>query len=312
MLVMKNLTLRQLRAVQAIDKAKKISTAAIKLGLTAPAVTLQLKQIEEAEGIALFERSSEGMRTTVAGRAYVESAGAIDGVLRELEDSMDSIRGGGRGRIRLGFVSTAKYFAPYMVAGFAKDHPGVEIIFTIGNRKRLLEMLSSHEADMFIMGRPPKDIGVSSFIFGDHPLVVIAHPDNPLNRQYNITKERIAQETFLIREKGSGTRISLEIYFGEIPGKLDSLGVEMDSNETIKQSVMAGMGVGFISAHTVASEVQSGRLVILDVEGLPIKRQWFSVTRSGRAISPAMASFQEFLQTRGKAYFPHIPTLYRS
>jgi len=310
MLLMKNVTIRQLRSIRAIDSAKKISIAARNVGLTAPAVTLQLKQVEDADDILLFERTYEGMRTTIAGRAYVEAAGAIDGALRQLEDKIDAIKGGKAGRIRLGIVSTAKYFAPYLVAGFAKTHPDVEVLMTVGNREQLIEMLHSHEADIFIMGRPPKSIDVNSFIFGDHPLVVIAPPDHPLSNEIEISKERIAEETFLIREKGSGTRISLEIYLGEIPGKLDALGIEMDSNETIKQSVMAGMGIGFISAHTIAQEVASKRLVILEVEGMPIKRQWFSVTRSRRITSPAMASFQEYLLSKGKTFFPHFPTLY--
>ncbi|MCF6320391.1 MAG: LysR family transcriptional regulator [Rhizobiaceae bacterium] len=307
---MRNLTIRQLRSIQAIDKAKKISIASRNVGLTAPAVTLQLKQVENANDILLFERSYEGMRTTVAGKAYVEAAGAIDGILRQLEDKIDAIKGGKAGRIRLGIVSTAKYFAPYLVTGFAKTHRDVEVLMRVGNREQLIDMLLSHEADIFIMGRPPKSVDVNSFIFGDHPLVVVASPDHVLANKHEISKERISQETFLIREKGSGTRISLEIYLGEIPGKLDALGIEMDSNETIKQSVMAGMGIGFISAHTIAQEISSGRLVILDVEGMPIKRQWFCVTRSGRITSPAMASFQEYLLTRGKTYFPHFPALY--
>ena len=307
---MRNLTLRQMRSIRAVDKTGKIAIAARTMGLTAPAVSLQLQQVEEANDVLLFERTSDGMRTTIAGRAYVEAAGAIEGILRQLEDRVDLIKGGKAGRIRLGIVSTAKYFAPYLVAGFAKSHPDVEIIMTVGNRKRLVEMLHAHEADIFIMGRPPKNINVNSFIFGDHPFVVIASPNHPLAQTRDISKESIARETFLVREKGSGTRTSLEIYLGEIPGKLDALGIEMDSNETIKQSVMAGMGIGFISAHTIAPELETGRLVILDVEGMPIKRQWFSVSRSRQAISPAMEKFQEFLQTRGRQYFPHFPRLY--
>jgi len=304
---MHNLTMRQLRSIQTIDKKKKISTAAREIGLSAPAVTLQLQQVEEASEIQLFERSKFGMQTTMAGRAYVEAAGAIDGILRQLEDKIEALKEGKSGRIRLGIVSTAKYFAPYLVAGFAKSNPNVEVVMTVGNREQLLEMLHSHEADLFIMGRPPNNINVNSFIFGDHPLVVIAPPGHPLANTGEISKERIADETFLIREKGSGTRTSLEIYLGEIPGKLDSLGIEMDSIETIKQSVMAGMGIGVISAHTIAQEVETGRMVILDVEGMPIKRQWFAVTRAGMTISPAMALFQQFLQSNATRYFPQFP-----
>jgi len=307
---MKNLTLRQLRSIQAIEKTGKISIAARSLGLTAPAVTLQLKQVEDSNDVLLFERATKGMRITTAGKAFLAAAGEIAEVLRQLEDKIGAIKGGKSGRIRLGIVSTAKYFAPYMVAAFAKMHPDVEVIMTVGNHEQLIELVHSHEVDIFIMGRPPKGINVTSFIFGDHPFVVIAPPDHALAQTRNINKERIAEEIFLVREKGSGTRVSLEIYLSEIPGKLDDLGIETDSNETIKQSVMAGMGVGFISAHTIAQEVETGRLVILDVEGMPIKRQWFCVTRQGRTISPAMALFQDFLQAHGKQYFPNFPTLY--
>lgn len=307
---MRNLSLRQLRSIQAIDKAKKISAAARNLGLTAPAVTLQLKQVEEECGLILFERTPTGMRTTMAGKVYVQAAGAIEDILRNLEDNTDAIKGGRSGRIRLGIVSTAKYFAPYLVAGFAKNHPDVEIRMTVGNREQLVEMLHAHEADIFIMGRPPKDLNVRSFIFGDHPLVMIAASSHPLANVRDISKERIAEENFLVREQGSGTRLALEIYLSEIPGKLEALGIEMDSNETIKHSVMAGMGIGFISAHTIAQEVESGRMVILDVEGMPIKRQWFAVSRARHNTPPAMEAFQEFLQSKGKTYFPHFPKLY--
>lgn len=307
---MKHLTLRQLRSIQTIDDTGKISDAARKLGLTAPAVTLQLQQVEDAAGMLLFDRTSEGVKITAAGRAFVEAAGAVDEILSQLEDNIDSIKGVRVGRLRLAIVSTAKYFAPFLIAGFAKIHPEIEVEFEIGNRSRMVELLRKHEADLFIMGRPPKEFSVRASVFGDHPLVMVAPPDHPLARARDISKERIAQETLLIREPGSGTRTSLEIFMSDIPGKLDNLGVAMDSNETIKQAAMAGLGVGFVSAHTLANEVASGKLVILDVESLPVRRQWFSVTRTDRAISPVMASFQEFLLKNGAQYFPEFPALY--
>ena len=146
--------------------------------------------------------------------------------------------------------------------------------------------------------------------FGDHPLVIIAAPDHPLAKARDISKERIAEETFLIREPGSGTRISLEIFFADIPGRIDDLGIEMGSNETIKQAVMAGLGIAFISAHTIAMEVEFGRLAVLDVIGMPIRRQWFAVMRADRAISPAMATFHDFLMQKGAAHLPLLAKLY--
>lgn len=307
---MRNLTLRQLRAIQAIATNGKIVNAARLLGLSPPAVTIQLRQVEEDAGIELFDRTAEGMRPTAAGLVFVDAAQMIEERLRLLEDQIDAIKGVRTGTLKLGVVSTAKYFAPRLMAAFMKEHPDIEMRLSIGNRAETIASLKNHDVDIALMGRPAKDIPVRASAFGDHPLVIIAPPEHPLAHMRDISKERIAQENFLIREPGSGTRISLEIFLGEVPGRLDDLGVEMGSNETIKQAVMAGLGIAFISAHTIASEVEAGRLVILDVAGMPIRRQWFAVTRSDHAISPAMATFHDFLMRRGAMYLPLFGKLY--
>lgn len=307
---MRNLTLRQFRAIQAIATNGKIVNAAKVLGLSAPAVTIQLRQVEEEAGIELFDRTNEGMRPTAAGLVFIETAQMIEERLRVLEDQIDAIKGVRTGTLKLGVVSTAKYFAPRLMAAFMKEHPDIEMRLSIGNRAETIASLKGHDVDIALMGRPAKDIPVRASAFGDHPLVIIAPPDHPLAHMRDISKERIAQESFLIREPGSGTRISLEIFLGEVPGRLDDLGVEMGSNETIKQAVMAGLGIAFISAHTIASEVEAGRLVILDVVGMPIRRQWFAVTRSDHAISPAMATFHDFLMRKGAMYLPLFGKLY--
>jgi DNA-binding transcriptional LysR family regulator len=307
---MRNLTFRQLRAVQAILASGKIVNASKALGLSAPAVTIQLRQAEEELGIALFDRTAEGMRPTAAGLALVDAAQAIEERLRLLEDQIDAIKGVRTGSLTLGVVSTAKYFAPRLMAAFMKEHPDIEMRLKIGNRAETIANLKNHDVDIALMGRPARDVPVRASAFGDHPLVIIASPDHPLATARDISKERIARENFLVREPGSGTRISLEIFLSEIPGRLDDLGVEMDSNETIKQAVMAGLGIAFISAHTVAFEVETRRLVILDVQGMPIRRQWFAVMRADRAISPAMATFHDFLMRKGAMYLPLFGKLY--
>jgi LysR family transcriptional regulator, low CO2-responsive transcriptional regulator len=307
---MRNLTLRQFRAVQAIIAHGKIVNAAKVLGLSAPAVTIQLRQVEEELGIELFDRTVDGMRPTAAGLAFVDTAQAIEERLRLLEDQIDAIKGVRAGSLTLGVVSTAKYFAPQLMAAFMKEHPDIEMRLKIGNRAETIANLKNHDVDIAVMGRPARDVPVRASAFGDHPLVIVAAPDHPLAKARDISKERIARENFLIREPGSGTRISLEIFLGEIPGRLDDLGLEMDSNETIKQAVMAGLGIAFISAHTVAFEVEARRLVILDVAGMPIRRQWFAVMRADRAISPAMATFHDFLMRKGAMYLPMFGRLY--
>lgn len=307
---MKNLTLRHLRATQEIGRHGTIVRAANMLGLTPSAITIQLKQLEEDAGIILFDRTSDGLRPTAAGLAFIDAARSIEERLRQLDDEIDAIKEVRSGSLALGVVSTAKYFAPNLMATFRKSHPGIAVSLSIGNRAEIVTKLRNHDLDIALMGRPPKDLPLHSAVFGDHPLVMIAPPDHPLARKHDITKEEIAKEHFLVREPGSGTRISLEIFLGEIPGRIDDLGTEMSSNETIKQAVMAGLGIAFISAHTIAMELEFGKLVTLDVIGMPIRRQWFSVMRTDRTVSPAMNAFQVFLRERGAQCLPFFDKLY--
>ncbi len=303
---MQNISVRQLRAVKSINENGKIINAAKKLGLTGPAVTLQLKQAEEAVGMSLFDRTNDGMRLTAAGIAVLAAADAVDGALRAMEESIDALRGVRLGSLRLGVVSTAKYFAPRMISAFLKHHPGIDIQLSVGNRQQTIGALRRHEVDIAMMGRPPRDISVRSAVFGDHPLVIVASADHKMADMHDISKEMLAREKFIVREAGSGTRISLELFFASVPEKLENLGVVMDSNETIKQSVIAGLGIAFISAHTVEQELNLGKLVILDVAGMPIRRQWFSVSRADRQETPVMAAFNRFLIRQGPSLLPLI------
>ncbi len=303
-------SLRQLHAVIAIARTGRISLAGEALGLTGPAVTLQLKQMEQEAGMTLFDRTPEGLLPTAAGHAVVLAAREIEERLRRLGDELESLADGNTGTLRLGVVSTAKYFAPRLIAAFLKERPGIKVDLLVGNRAETIAALGNHSLDIALMGRPPRDLPVRSLVFGDHPLVIVAPPDHPLVARRDIPRQEIARERFLVREPGSGTRISLEIFFAGIPEKLENLGAEMGSNETIKQAVMAGLGVAFISAHTIEQELQLKRLAILDVEGMPIRRQWFAVSRLDRSVSPAMEIFNSFLVRKGPAYLPITPKTY--
>lgn len=303
---MQNISVRQLRAVKSINENGKIINAAKQLGLTGPAVTLQLKQAEEAVGMSLFDRTNDGMRLTAAGMAVLAAADAVDEALRTMVDTVDALRGVRLGSLRLGVVSTAKYFAPRMISAFLRHHPGIDIQLSVGNRQQTIDALRRHDLDIAMMGRPPRDISVRSAIFGDHPLVIVAPADHRLATVHDISKEMLIQEKFIVREAGSGTRISLELFFASVPEKPENLGVVMDSNETIKQAVIAGLGIAFISAHTVEQELDLGKLVILDVVGMPIRRQWFSVSRADRRETPVMAAFNQFLIRQGPSLLPLI------
>lgn len=309
---MLNISLRQLQSIRAISRTGKIANAAKELGLTGPAVTLQLKHMEDVLGAALFDRTSDGMRLTAAGKLALECAERMAENLQVLEEMIAELKGVRFGSLRLGAVSTAKYFAPRMISAFLKSFPGVEVNLSIGNRQQTIEALRQYEIDIAIMGRPPRDMSVRSSVFGDHPLVIIAPADHPLAKRHDISREIVAQEAFILREPGSGTRISYELFFGSVPGKLDSPGIVMDSNETIKQAVIAGLGIAFISAHTIEQELDLGKLVTLDVIGMPIRRQWFSVSRNDRVETQAMKVFSEFLVTKGPQYLPLIKRPYPS
>ena len=303
---MKTMTLRQLRAVQAAQRTGRIVKAARELGLTQPAVSLQIQQAEALAGTPLFDRLRGGLRPTAAGTAVVEAAQAIEEHLRALGDELDAIRSGKRGRLRLGVVSTAKYIAPAIMAALIRAHPDIEMSLWVGNRAETIASLEAHQIDLALMGRPPREFPVRAMQFGPHPFVIIAPVDHPLAGQQHISKLRIAEEHFLVREPGSGTRVALDIYLSEIPGRIDNIGVELGSNETIKQAVMAGLGIALISAHTIAQEIEIGRLAILRAEGMPIQRHWFLVSRADRMLTPAMQAFEQFLQRQGSQFLPQV------
>ena len=306
---MRNVTLKQLRAASAVGRSGKIVSAAKELNLTPPAVTLQLQQLEAVTGFQLFDRNSDGVRPTDAGRAVLETAGQIWSLLAACEDRLLQLRGIAAGRVSIGVVSTAKYFSPRMIASFAKQHAGVEVRLSVGNRGDIIELLRNFQVDIAIMGQPPRDMPVEASPFGGHPLVIVAAPDHRLAGRTGVARADLADEPFLLREEGSGTRSSMEMFLNALGSRAGSLRIEMGSNETIKQAVMAGLGIAFISAHPIAAEVESGRLVTLDVEGLPVWRQWFVVRRLDKALMPAVQAFAAFLITEGSFYLPpYAPT----
>ncbi|MBD3730145.1 MAG: LysR family transcriptional regulator [Sphingomonadales bacterium] len=303
---MLNLSLRQLAAIRSLARTGRINRTAATLGLTGPAVTLQLRAAEDEIGARLFDRTRAGLVPTEIGQAVVAAAEEVLERLHALEDETRAMVSGRLGRVRLGAVSTAKYFAPAMIAAFSRRHPGIEVQFLVGNRTETIDRIRHNELDLVIMGRPPRDLPLESAVIGDHPFVVIAAPGHPLAGQRQIRKERLIEETFLLRERGSGTRNSLDLYFADLPEKRDNLGMDMGSNESIKQAVMAGLGIALLSAHTVAAEVGQGWLSVLDVEGLPILRQWYCVTPGKRTLSSASLALRDFLTGEGAHYLPQL------
>jgi DNA-binding transcriptional LysR family regulator len=201
-------------------------------------------------------------------------------------------------------VSTAKYFAPKLIAAFVASRPKVDLRFLIGNRDATIDSLRANDVEIALCGRPPRDMAVETAALGPHPYVLVAPPDHRFAGLKGLTRGDLAGETFLIREPGSGTRSLFEAFVGETSGRPVKLGMELGSNESIKQAVMAGLGIALLSAHTIGAEIESGRLVRLDVHGLPIVRQWYVICRTDRSLSPTARAFRDFAEREGGRFLP--------
>lgn len=303
---MRRVTLKQLRALEAVTRLGSISGAARTLHVTPPAVRLQLSLLEGAAGVPLLERTTRGQRVTAAGREFLAAIERIDAALAECGEALQALSGTDCGQVAVGVVSTAKYFAPRALAAFARAHPNIDVRLTVGNRQDMITALAGYDLDFAVMGRPPEDIKVEKAVIGDHPHIIIGPPDHPLVERTRLSLTDFAGDRFLLREPGSGTRLLMERLFAEA-GLSPNLGMEMSSNETIKQAVIAGLGIALISAHTVSAETSDGRLAAFDVQGLPVVRQWFVVKREDKRVLPAARALWDFLADNGADYLPGIP-----
>ncbi|KQP42298.1 LysR family transcriptional regulator [Methylobacterium sp. Leaf104] len=303
---MRNLSLKQLQAVAAVARLGTMTRAAQELNVTSAALYARIRQLEEEAGLMLFDRTPTGLKPTDAGREMLWAINSINTVLETCADRLETLKGGSSGRVAMGVVSTAKYFAPGVIAGFVGLHPAVEINLTVGNRGNMVEALRNYEIDFAIMGRPPRDFAIEAEIFGPHPIVIIAGPHHPFVGRTGLTRADLAQESFLVREEGSGTRTVFEEFMAGVMIKRARLGIDSGSNETIKQAVMAGLGIALISAHTVAAELESGRLAVLDVQGLPIRRDWYAVRRADKVLGPAAAAFWDYIAKDGGRWLPQL------
>ncbi|MGA7538147.1 MAG: LysR substrate-binding domain-containing protein [Steroidobacteraceae bacterium] len=295
---MRNVTLRQIRVFAAVARNLSFTRAAQELHLTQPAVSQQVSLLEEEIGMPLFEQLGRRIRLAPAGTELLRYATQVTELLREAGETLAAMKGLKRGELKLGAVSTAKYFAPALLSAFTPAYPEVVIKFTVANREDIVRLLGANELDLVIMGRPPRELDTTAEPFAPHPLVIIASIDHPLARRRRIPLKSLARESFIIREQGSGTRASMEHVFRErgVPFRAS---MEMSSNETIKQAVMAGMGLSFISSHTIGLEAQTGKLAILDVVGLPVVRDWYVIHLRERILSPIASAFRAYLLENG-------------
>jgi len=289
-----HMTLRQLKIFEAVARHLSFSRAAEELHLTQPAVSMQVRSLEEAAGLPLTEQVGKRIFLTEAGAELARHARVVSQQLREAEEALAAMKGLRGGLLNIAVVSTAKYFVPRLLAAFRAGFPEVELRLGVHNREAIVRQLAENEVDLAIMGRPPQELETVSEPFAENPLVFIGAPGHRLARARRIEPKLLAGEIFLLREAGSGTRAAMERFLSEhrvVPQRT----VEMTSNETIKQAVMAGMGISFISERTIALELATGHIVRLSVAGTPLRRQWYVVHRAEKRLLPAAEAFRRFL-----------------
>lgn len=291
---MLHITLRQLKVFESVARHLSFSRAAEELFLTQPAVSIQIKQLEDTVALPLFEQMGKRIYLTEAGQELYQYSRAIAQQLADMELALDELKGLERGKLNISVVSTANYFAPHLLAKFCQRYQNVTISLHVSNREIVLKQLADNLTDLAIMGQPPDGLDIVSETFMENPLVIIAPPNHPLCNMRHIPVKRLEQEIFLVREPGSGTRSAMERFFAEQQIKINR-GMEADTTEAIKQAVQAGMGLGIMSLHTIELELETNRLNILDVQGFPIMRHWHIVHRKNKRFSNVAKTFKDFL-----------------
>ncbi|MDD1780716.1 LysR substrate-binding domain-containing protein [Enterovibrio sp. ZSDZ35] len=289
-----HLTLRQLNIFQAVATHSSYTRAAEELHLTQPAVSMQIKQLEDNIGLPLFEQLGKTLFLTAAGEELIGYCERISQQLRDAEDAFENMKSLSSGKLSITVASTANYFAANLLAMFSQQHPDITIRLNVTNRENLLKDLKFNHCDLAIMGKPPAELDLVTTVFMENPLVVIAPINHPFCNASKIPLEAIAKEPMVVREQGSGTRFSIEKFFHN-QGLSLNIAAEMTASEAIKQAVSAGLSLGIVSRHTIDLEIESNRLCILDVEHFPILRHWYLVHRKEKRLSPIAEAFQTFL-----------------
>jgi DNA-binding transcriptional LysR family regulator len=290
---------------ESVARHLSFTRAAEELHLTQPAVSTQVKELERHAGLPLFEQLGRRIYLTQAGDELLHHSRAIIAQFREAEEAMQQLKGVSGGRLNVAVISAGDYFFPRMLAEFARRHAGVMLNLTVHNRAELLHQLADNLTDLAIMVRPPEDMETVNEAFSPHPYVIVAPPEHPLARARRIPMATVAREPFVVREHGSDTRYSMREAFGHWLPKL-RIAMELKSTETIKQAVSAGMGLAFLSAHTVTLELQVGSLVVLDVQGFPLMLNWYVVHRRNKRLPPVAAAFKRFLMEEGAALIESV------
>ncbi len=295
------ITLRQLQIFIAAVEHRNFIRAAEQLGLTPPAVSMQMSRLSDALGAPLFVKEGRQIQPTEAATALIPYAERVTDTLREAKEVVEALQGKLDNLVRVALVSTARNFGPQLIQHFKQHVPDAKVEISIANRYGVISQLESGDVDLAIMGRTPRRFEVEAFRFAEHPYVLIACPEHPLTRFKRIRRSDLPAHRFIVRESGSGTRMVHDHFFLDAGLSLPNA-QEMDSNANIKQAVMANMGLAFISAHTIDLERNAGKLTVLDVAGMPELRDWFVLHLRGKSLSPTARKFRQYVKDEGPAF----------
>ena len=303
--MLKHATLHQLKVFEEVARSGSFTKAAEEMFLSQPTVSQQIKQLTKAVGIPLFEQIGKRIYLTDAGKEVLSVCKDISEKMSQLEMTLADLKGLKQGNLRLAVITTAKYFVPRLLGQFRHRYPGIKIALQVTNRKQVLDRLSENVDDLYILGQPPEGLDINLRPILENALVAIAPSDHPLAGEKNIPLQRLAQEPFIIREAGSGTRMAVEQFFAENRVEMN-VEMEIGSNEAIKHAIVGGLGISVLSRHVLALEGTKGPLTILDVEGFPIQRHWYIVYPSTKQLSVVASNFLEYLLNEGKQMIAKI------
>ena len=289
-----NITFRQLRLVLALSETGSVSAAARVMHVTQPTASMQLKEISETVGLPLYEIVARKVYMTEVGLELARTARAIANEWEGFEQRVDSRKGYMRGTLRVAVVSTAKYFVPRLLGTFCKRYPDIDVSFEVLNRDGVVSRLRNNLDDIYVMSTPPVDIDLVDDIFMANPLVVIAATRNPLAKRKQLVLPELADERFILREKGSGTRMAIDHYFKAARFR-PNLRLELGSNEAIKESVAGGLGISVLSSHALHGHAREHGVCVLNVQGFPIESNWHVVHPKGKKLSPIASIFKSHL-----------------
>ncbi len=292
-----NITFRQLRLFLALADTGSVSRAARECHVTQPTASKQLKEVTDSVGVPLYEVISRRVHLTDAGRDLARTARSIADGWAAFEQSIDATKGLTRGKLRVAVVSTAKYFVPRLLGTFCARYPEIDIALEVLNRDGVVQRLRDNQDDLYIMSMPPTDIDVEDQVFMPNPLVVIAANSHPLAGRRNLELDDLSKLRFILRERGSGTRMAIDTHFKRL-GFKPNLRLELGSNEAIKEAVAGDLGVSVVSSHALHGQVAEHGVSVLDVIGFPIESNWHVVRQKGKQLSPIAKVFQEHLRVQ--------------